>query len=207
MYYNLNMFKTNSISTNPEKDDTHAKILKATVELLQETDDPAGLTVRQIAARAEVGIGLINYHFGSRDILFNDAVGQLMAEKVKPYLASASTGDGNPRERLVQFLKTSAEITAAYPKYVEPMIAYILTHGQVDLPLMLVPLLQEIMGGECPIQKVRMMAYTLVTTMQAIFIQRQDFYLFTGINIVDPKDQSAAIRMLVDLVVPVQEKE
>lgn len=201
------MFKTSS-KTNPgSKEETRERILRTAVELLRESDDPTGITIRQIAARADIGIGLINYHFGSRDKLFNDAVGQLMAEKVSPYLAQIAAPEVDARERLVQLLLASAQVGAEYPQYVEPMVAYILTHGQMDIPLMLVPLLQEIVGEDCPIQKVRLMAYTLVTTMQAIFIQRQDFYLFTGINVIDPKDQLTAIRTLVDLVVPVQEKE
>jgi TetR/AcrR family transcriptional regulator, regulator of cefoperazone and chloramphenicol sensitivity len=200
------MFKTSSKTNADPKEDTRNRILQAAVQLLQESDDPTGITVRQIAARAEVGIGLINYHFGSRDRLFNDAVGQLMTDKVTPYLSKMPSGETSPRERLIQFLIASAQVSAAYPQFVEPMVGYILTHGQMDIPLTLVPLLQEMMGDACPTQKIRYMAYTLVTTMQAIFIQRQDFYLFTGFNVMDPKDHEPAIRMLVDMIVP-QEKE
>ena len=38
------------------------KIISATMELIKEHGDTSKITVRDIAARTGVGIGLINYH-------------------------------------------------------------------------------------------------------------------------------------------------
>ena len=50
------------------------RIIKAAIELLDEHSDPARITVRQIAERAGVGTGLINYHFQTKDNLLQEAV-------------------------------------------------------------------------------------------------------------------------------------
>ena len=54
------------------------RILQAAIELLAEFET---ITVRQIAERAEVGIGSINYHFQSKDNLLNEAVGRMMGDQ------------------------------------------------------------------------------------------------------------------------------
>ncbi len=43
------------------------KIIHATIELIKKHGDISKITVRDIAANAGVGIGLINYHFQTKD--------------------------------------------------------------------------------------------------------------------------------------------
>ena len=64
--------------------DPRERILQAAIAILGEEADPESITVRQIAARAEVGTGLINYHFGSKDALLNEAIGTLMQAEIGP---------------------------------------------------------------------------------------------------------------------------
>ena len=62
--------------------DVREKIIHAATELLGELSDVEKVTVRQIAERADVAIGSINYHFKSRDNLLGIAVGDIDRKSV-----------------------------------------------------------------------------------------------------------------------------
>lgn len=49
--------------------DTRQRILEAATVLLESESDPDKVTIRAVAAQAGIAVGLINYHFGSRDNL------------------------------------------------------------------------------------------------------------------------------------------
>lgn len=63
------------------KDTTNIKeqIINTTIELIQEHNgDVSKITIRKISERANVGLGLINYHFGSKENLIIDCVQRII---------------------------------------------------------------------------------------------------------------------------------
>ena len=62
------------------KVETKEHILNAAVKLIQEGREPADITVRDIAAEADVQVGMINYYFRTKDELMYQAVGVLRYE-------------------------------------------------------------------------------------------------------------------------------
>jgi TetR/AcrR family transcriptional regulator len=65
-------------ATRPSADATRAKILAAALDLFSEQSFD-GATTREIAARAGVTQGLLNYHFSSKDELWRAAVDDIFA--------------------------------------------------------------------------------------------------------------------------------
>ncbi len=63
----------------PSADATRERILTAALDLFSELSFD-GATTREIAARAGVTQGLLNYHFSSKDELWRAAVDGLFAE-------------------------------------------------------------------------------------------------------------------------------
>ncbi len=57
-----------------KKEATKKKIIGATLDLLDQSENPEDITVRKIAEAAGIGPGLISYHYQSRDNLINEAV-------------------------------------------------------------------------------------------------------------------------------------
>ena len=73
---------------------TKEAIIDEAIALLEEKgDDPQKLTIRELASRLNIGIGLINYHFGSKEVLINRCVKKMIMgivdefHKVRPSLA------------------------------------------------------------------------------------------------------------------------
>lgn len=58
------------------------KIINTTIELMKYSDSIEQLSIRKIASKAEIGTGLINYHFGSKEQLIKTSVRTFIQEKV-----------------------------------------------------------------------------------------------------------------------------
>lgn len=62
--------------------DNKERIIQATIDLINEKGEQmSGITVREICKRANVGLGLVNYHFGNKDKLI-----ELCVERKTLYL-------------------------------------------------------------------------------------------------------------------------
>jgi AcrR family transcriptional regulator len=196
------MFNTSANSTSLDpRTEAKQRLVRVTVELLRDSPDPSNVTVRQIAARAEVGIGLINYYFGSRDSLINEAIGMLISEKVEPYLNESLASAQSPMERLVELVVASGEVAALYPQYAETSLVYTLMHEKMDVPAMILPLLRGILGENRPELEIRWMAYSLIVTTQAMFIHRRELQVFVGMNFNDRNDRREAIETIIKTIV------
>lgn len=59
--------------------DNKEAIIKATIELIEENGEYLEeITVREICKRADVGLGLVNYHFGNKDKLIEQCVERMI---------------------------------------------------------------------------------------------------------------------------------
>jgi len=196
------MFNTSANQTPLDpRAEAKQRLVRVTVELLHESSDPSNVTVRRIASRADVGIGLINYYFGSRDSLINEAIGMLISEKVEPFLNESLASAQTPMERLVELVVASGEVAAQYPQYAETALAYTLMHEKMDIPALILPLLRGILAENRPELEIRWMAYSLIVTTQAMFIHRRELQVFVGMNFNDRYDRREAIETIIKTIV------
>ena len=182
--------------------DAKARLLQATLEILNEEDDPAGITVRQIAERAGVALGSINYYFQSKDNLLYEAVSGLMTAEASRWFAPAVQDSAlDPVTRLKQLLKETSRIGIRYPKLLRIMLEHDLQHGEMTAALMLMPLLHEISGGRRSEFELRLIALQLITTLQVMFLRAGTFRLYAGIDVLDDLQRDRGIDLMVDLAV------
>ena len=181
--------------------ESRQRILAATVALLSEVEDPARVTVRQIAERAGVGIGAINYHFQSKDNLLNLAVGQIVEGVAASWYQPLQSADLDPLTRLKRLLKDTASAVVRYDKFMQITISYGLLHGELDTPALIVPLLREIVGGAMPESELRLLAFQLIIPTQVAYLRADAFRRFTGIDLADDAKRDAALDQMVDHLV------
>lgn len=98
-----------------EKDDLSKKdlILQETLNLIDE-EGFDGISVRKIAKKANVNVALINYYFGSKDKLLNNAF-QVFLSPLKESFSSLENETMEPQERLKQFFIRYINVYQAYP--------------------------------------------------------------------------------------------
>lgn len=186
-----------------EEKNARSRIIGAVRDIIAEGHSPERITVRQIAQRANVGIGTINYHFESRDKLMYEAV-SLLLESMAGGLANREDVSEPPVERLQRFLITTSELLLQYREVYKVQISYELTQGDFNTPQYLLPLLAEIFGTGKNEAELKILAIQLVSALQAVFLRLDSFRSYTGIDIHDRDQLQKAVSIMIDNLI--QEK-
>jgi len=97
-----------------QKRETREKILTETKRLIREAGI-GNITTRRIASEAGVNIASINYHFGSKDALLFQAMGDV-TEKLREALTVMENDEMEKLERVKVYLKQLARIIVENPE-------------------------------------------------------------------------------------------
>lgn len=92
---------------------TKNKIIDATLEIIA-SEGIHRVTVRKIAYLADVNVAAVNYHFGSKDLLINEAL-KSITQQLKRSFWFLEQIDLKPEERLRNFLVNYAATLVKYP--------------------------------------------------------------------------------------------
>jgi AcrR family transcriptional regulator len=179
------------------------RILQRTMEMLNGVEDVDTITMRQIAERAQVGIGLINYHFQSKDNLFNEAVGRLMGDQAARWYEPFDREEVDPVSRLKMLLIETANIAFRYEKLSHITVSHALLQGNMEPAQLILPLLRDIFGGTKDETELRLIAFQLITTMQVIFLRASAFRLYSGIDIYDEVQRNRSIETIVANIISI----
>ncbi len=182
----------------PEEIDARERILQAALELLSEEADPDRITTRQIAERARVGIGLINYHFQSKDNLLQLAVARVAGDIADVWQQLLDPSIPDPLERLKSMLKANAKAALDNYKFARIAISYDLLHGNMEVPQVLLPVLREIYGRGKDEQDLKVIALMLVATMQLIFIRHAVFRKYAGVDVFNAAQRDRWIDLMLE---------
>ncbi len=179
-----------------KKEAAKRKLLEAAASLLEGTDNPDDITVRQIAETAGVGLGLINYYFESRDQLIHEAVSMKMTSLASLIIHDENTGD--PIQYLKDLLVSMSDIGMKDRKLNKVSAEYELLNGDFSPCLYLLPALRNIYNGKKSETDVRLLAYQIIITFQSIYIRQQAFNMYSGINIENKSERDSLISSIVD---------
>ncbi|NTW05683.1 MAG: TetR/AcrR family transcriptional regulator [Peptococcaceae bacterium] len=174
------------------------RILKVTGEMLDRGENPDKLTVRKIAEQSGVGIGLINYHFGSKNGLLSMAIGEAMAKLATDYAGSGNYVNISPQERLKSMLENLYKLGEQYEKLIQFQITQDITAGDMTASLFLVPVLKEILNNSKDELELRLIAVQILLPLQVASINPSEFYDFSGINLRNSEQRVRFINKLVD---------
>ena len=187
------------------KTDVKEKIIAATIELLEEQKDPAQITMRQIAEKAGVGLGLINYHFKTREALINDAIGGMMFNAVEPHLAAPSNLQEDPREAIKAIFRATSDIGMRY-SLGRFAVQYALLQGNMEVPALIVPLVRQFFGKRKDDLEIRLIAFSMVTTMQVAYIRSDAFRFYAGMDLQNEVQRNELIDRIIDQYLVSEEK-
>jgi len=92
-----------------QKADIRQKIIDATIGLMKEHGDASLITMRDIAAKAGTGVGLINYHFQTKENLISICSLELIGSAIAQMQSIDQGLQMNPVDRLFRLSKGIAE--------------------------------------------------------------------------------------------------
>lgn len=184
-----------------EEMEAKQRIFEAVTALLQEEPVTEKITMRRIAERAGVGVGLINYHFQSREKLLHEAVNLTMTNAAEAWLDPTRTAEVPALQRLRNILNETAQISAKYPQFAEISVTYDLLHGDLGIEKMIIPILREHFGPLKTELEIKAYALMLISALQVTLLRRNEFKAYSGINIFDDKQRDFLIDLMLNLIV------
>ena len=181
--------------------DARNRILMATKEILDESENFDQITVRQIAERANVGVGLINYHFRSKDNLLGTVVGDEMAKMAGDFLKAGSVSGMDPIERLKSILKELFQYGEKHKDFLKYTMTRSILNGDMQAQLTLVPLLRDIFADQKDEINLRILAMQILLPLQVTALSPQAFHFYSGIDLFDETQRNRFIDTLIDNLV------
>ncbi|MDW7670497.1 MAG: TetR/AcrR family transcriptional regulator [Bacillota bacterium] len=180
--------------------DARNNIIQTVVNLLAEGEDVGRITVRQVAERAGVSVGLINYHFNSKNELLGIAVATHMAKMATDFSPSEDDEVSDPVDKLKTMLKQLYGYGEQHEKAIKFTITQNLLQGGFHAPLYVMPALKEIFGTGKDEMHLRTIALQILLPIQVTSLNPEKFLLYSGINLHDEGQRNEYIDTLVENV-------
>jgi len=184
--------------SSPNEQDARQSIIDTTKSILEEVDDVEKITVRQIAERAGVGIGLINYHFKSKDNLLSIAIGDVMSKTIWSFTKTDDYSNLEPTAKLKMMMKELYALAGSNEKLIRFILSREVLEGNMQTPLHLIPLLKEIFGNKKDDMQLRIIALQILHPIQVTGLNIDAFHMYSGIDLYNTEQRTRFIDMLID---------
>jgi len=126
------------IAMTSKKEETKKRIIEVTSDLLDSVENPEDMTIRQIAEEAGIGVGLINYHFTSKEKLMNEVI-SIKMESMAGTLEKLEEYKGDPIKYLKEMLINMSDVAVKNRRLSKMSIEYDLLKGDFKICLYLLP--------------------------------------------------------------------
>lgn len=149
-------------------------ILMTTVAMLENGFDADVITIRKIAQKANVSIGLINYHYGSKDELLLLATNQVIDRVAVSENILLMDMDLPPKARLRKFLLGMAEIVMRHEAFSNIMMRQEILSNSFTTPNHILNILKEIQPTATE-SSLKWLSIVVVAPLQYIFLKKSGF--------------------------------
>jgi AcrR family transcriptional regulator len=184
-------------------DQARERIIEAATAFLRELGDPAKISVRDIAARAGVGVGLVNYHFQTKEKLVNLCIQRIISGIIDRFDSLYQSLQGTPLEILRQLVHQNAAFLSAYPGISWASITADLLHpGQGDNTSQTVaaylPVVREVCAGRASETEVFLLTHTLISSLQLAFLRKKATADGAGLSFDNPSERDALADAVIE---------
>ncbi len=177
-------------------DQVKEKIIEATIDLINASEgDVAHIGTRAIAERAGVGLGMINYHFQTKEHLIEICVERIIGDVIGAFRPEIPSDSLSPSEKAGLTAKQVADFL-----FDNPAVSRISILSDLKNPKALDNTIRSVMGLEStiasmdiPEKECHIMAFALVSAMQALFLRQELF----GLDMKTKEQRDKTIDMLV----------
>lgn len=177
------------------------KIIEAAIALIQEGNGNSDeITTRAIAEKASVGIGLINYHFQTKENLITICVQRIIGQVISDF----KPNDKDFKTEQERLTNTAAEVFEFL--FENPSISRISILSDFSVPTISgnTTLSQKgirlAMGENMSEEDGRFISFVLVSAMQTAFLNSTIMKESMGFSLDSPDERRAYIARLVELL-------
>ena len=177
------------------------RIILAASELIRQADgDLAGVSLRSIAQEAGVALGLINYHFGSKEKLVEECVQRIISGVIDAF-KPGNCVSGSPAACLGAVAAEVMEYLAAHPAMARvSILGDMASPGARDNTMRTVAGFAGLPG--VPQDKMRLFCFT--AALQAAFLRKDSGGEGCGFALNNKEERDAFVRSLAEMVFPAE---
>lgn len=180
-------------------------LIDQTIALIKESDGkPESITARAIAQRSNVALGLINYHFGSKDNLLAECSNKMINDllsSMKPGLMKAEDDGLTDCERLTGYAKETFEYLFANRAIVKmSILSDFRSYGADTNSALTQRGFQMALMGDIPEKSKRLIAFGLASSMQTAFLAADESKKITGYDLNTKKGRGSFIEDTVNML-------
>ncbi len=179
------------------------KIINATTELIGECESVESVTIRDIAAQAGVGIGLINYHFQTKENLINLSVQKIIGNIINNFNKLYQSLTMEPLEklrfmtkRLCLFLVQNQGISRV--SILSDLLNGSCTDNTSQTVEAYLPVMREVCGYKKSDQELKLLTHIMTATLQSTFLRRDVYMQNTGVDFYDAEQRELFIDRIID---------
>jgi hypothetical protein len=85
-------------------------------------------------------------------------------------------------------------------------VQYAMLQGNMEVPALIVPLVRQFFGKRKDDMEIRLIAFSMVTTMQVAYIRSDAFRLYAGVDIQNELQRNELIDLIIDQYLVSEEK-
>jgi len=181
------------------------KIMDATIKLIEECVSIENVTIRDIAAKAGVGVGLINYHFQTKENLINQCVQKIIGNIINKFDAVYQSLTLEPLEKLrflakltCTFLVKNQGISRA--SILSDLIAANCSDNTSQTIQAYLPVMREICGEAKSNEEIYLSTHILITTLQSAFLRKDVFMQNMKVDFYNIKQRERYIDMVIEII-------
>ncbi|MGI6091069.1 MAG: TetR/AcrR family transcriptional regulator [Saccharofermentanales bacterium] len=187
--------------------DIKEKIINTTISLIESSDGLIeNITMRAIAQKADVAVGLINYHFVSKKNLIEICVQRIISHVMRTFSGADDASDGQGRGD-----KNSVDMAS----FTASVFTFLINHPEISKISMLGDLAQPSTESNSSvsykailkavpdtepenIRKIK--AFMLLSTIQSAFLNRETSAELLGFNLNDEDDYDRFFRLVTEVL-------
>lgn len=181
------------------------KIISATMDLIKEHGDTSKITVRDIAARAGVGIGLINYHFQTKDNLVNLCTLELIRHSIEQLGAMNQNMVLEPLAQMKALGCGIAAFMAMNPgvsriSIVKDLVSADAADNSAQVVKMFFPIARNICSRDQTDQDVNLLLHMLISSIEAAFLRRDVIKDSFGLDFNQAEQRDRFVSFCIDRI-------
>lgn len=188
-------------------DDVKGRILGAAVELLREKRDADSVSIRGIAERAGVSVGMANYHFQTKDKLIELAVQEHVAGVIRGSRSEEelTVTPASGAQEMRQRLKAAASFVAEHPGISRVSILRDMKEGHTEdntseVAKGVYRQLADVYGDRRDAASLRLLAAIQVAAVQHLFLRAEVNRKSTGLDFFREEDRNRMMDLIIDTV-------
>lgn len=177
------------------------RIINVTIELMQNSSGNASeITTRDIAEKAEVGNGLINYHFQTKENLISICGQRIIGQVIKNFKPNVMHMQ-NPQERMAYAASQVFEFLFQHPSISRiSIIGDLLSPDKESNTVKSQQSIWGVLGESMNDADKRIFSFVLATAMQSAFLACKYGDTMVGYALDTPESRKAYIKRLVDML-------